>query len=56
MTKPKPNYPESFLNLLISPDLGAVSEGSAKRIQHGAVVTLGLDIGQSDMGDLRVFS
>jgi len=56
MTKPEPNYPESFLNLLIGPDLGAVGEGSAKRIQRGAVAIPGLDVGWSDMGDPRVFS
>jgi len=34
--------------------IGMVSEGSAKCIQHGAMVTLGLDIGQPDMGNPRV--
>jgi len=33
------------------PDLGAVSEGSPKCVQCGVVVTLGLDIGRSDMGN-----
>jgi len=57
-TKPKPIYiyPESFLILLMGPDLGAVGEGSARHVQHGAMATPGLDIDQSDMGDLRVFS
>jgi len=34
------------------PDLGVVSEGSPKCIQRGVVATLGLDISQSDMGNL----
>ena len=55
-TEPEPIYPESFLNLLIGPDLGAVGEGSAKRVQRGAVATPGFDVGRSDMGDPRVFS
>jgi len=32
-------------------ETGAVGEGSAKRVQHVAVTTLGLDIGRSDMSD-----
>ena len=30
MTKPEPNYPESFQNLLIGPDLGAVGGGGRR--------------------------
>ena len=38
-TKPEPIYiyPESFLILLMGPDLGAIGEGSAMHIQHGAM-------------------
>jgi len=49
-------HPKSFLNLLISPGLRMVSEGSTLHVQRGAIITLGFDIGQSDMGDPRVFS
>jgi len=54
---PKPFYiqPKSFLILLMVPDLGAIGKGSTGCVQHGAMATLGLDIGQPDMGDLRVF-
>jgi len=31
-----------------------VSKGSAKHVQHVAVITLGLDIGQPGIGDLMV--
>jgi hypothetical protein len=34
--------------------IGTVGEGSAKRIQRGAMATPGLDVGRPDMGDLRV--
>ena len=37
--KPEPIYiyPESFLILLMGPDLGAIGKGSAMHIQHGAM-------------------
>ena len=50
-TKTKPmvlftfNIPSHF------EETGAVSEGSAKRVQHVAVMTPGLDVSQSDMCD-----
>jgi len=58
MTEPELIYihPESSLNLLISPDLGAVDEGSARHVQRWAMVTLGLVVSRPDMGDPRVFS
>jgi len=51
--EPEPfyNYPESFLILLMGPDLGAVGEGIVRRIQHGATATPVLDVGRSDKGD-----
>ena len=51
--KPKPIYiyPESFLILLMGPDIGAISEGSTRHVQHGVMVTPGLDFDQSDMDD-----
>jgi len=57
-TKPEPIYiyPESFLILLMGPDLGAVGEGSARHVQRGAMATPGLDVDRSDMGNPRVFS
>ena len=52
---PESFYPKSSLNILIDPDLGTVGEGSAQHIQRGAVATLGLDFGWSEMGDPSVF-
>ena len=54
---PEPFYiqPESFLILLMVPDLGAVGEGSAGRVQRGAMATPGLDVCRPDTGDPRVF-
>jgi len=49
-------HPKSFLNLLISPGLRMVGEGSALHIQQGAMTTPGFDVGRSNMGDPRVFS
>ena len=56
--KPEPNYiyPESFLILLMGPDIGAIGEGSGRHVQHGAMATPGLDFDRSDMDDPRVFS
>ena len=55
--EPEPfyNYPESFLILLMGPDLGAVGEGSARRVQHGATATPVLDVGRSDKGNPSTF-
>jgi len=49
-------YPESFLILLMGPDLRAVGGGSARCVQRGAMATPGLDVDRSDMGNPRVFS
>jgi len=35
-------------------ETGAVGKGSAKRVQHVAVMTLGLDVSRSDMSDLII--
>jgi len=47
---------KSFLHLLIGPDLGTVGEGSAQRVQQGAVSFSGFVVGRSNVGDPRVFS